>query len=76
MKKYSDPDFSDFGSLCTIVGAGISGWKAVIDHNWGFGLTGAAVSLAPAVYRAFRGSGIDLEDKPLAYAALAEREFA
>ena len=66
----------DFGNLCTIIGAGISAWKAVVNQNWGVGLTGAALSLAPAVYKAFRGSDIILEDKPLAYAALAERALA
>jgi hypothetical protein len=65
----------DFGNLCTVVGSGLTAWKAVIDQDWRFGLGAAALSLAPAVYNAFRGSDINLEDKPLAYAALAAREF-
>lgn len=61
----------DFGTLCTVVGSGMSAWKAAIDHDWKFGIGGAALSLAPAVFSAFRGSTIELSDKPLAYAALA-----
>ncbi|MDD5641277.1 MAG: DUF6236 family protein [Syntrophales bacterium] len=65
----------NFGTLCTIVGSGISAWKAIINQDWKFGLVGAALSLAPAVYNAFRGSNVNFEDKPLAYAALAGREL-
>ena len=65
----------DFGSLCTIVGSSMCAWKAVIDQDWKFGLTGAALSLAPAVYNAFRHSNIPLNNRPLAYAALAQHEF-
>lgn len=65
----------NFGNLCTIVGSGINAWKAVIDQDLKFGLGGAALSLAPAVYSAFSGSNINLEDKPLAYATLAGRKL-
>lgn len=65
----------NFGNLCVIVGASISAWKAVIDKDYKLGLAAAAVSLAPAVYNAFKGSDLNLDDKPLTYAALAQNEF-
>jgi hypothetical protein len=65
----------DFGVLCAVIGTGISAWKAIIDQDWQFGMSGAALSLAAAVYNAFRDSNLDFQDKPLAYAALAERTF-
>ena len=61
----------DLGTLCTVVGSGMSAWKAVLDQDWKFGVTGASLSLAPAVYSAFRGTNITIDDQPLAYAALA-----
>ena len=64
-----------FGYLCVIAGSGISALKAIIDHDLQFGLTVAALSLAPAVYNAFKGSDLELEDKPLTYAVLARNEF-
>jgi hypothetical protein len=75
MKQQENWPPLDFGSPCTIVGCGISAWKAVIDRDWAFRLTSTAVTLAPVVYRTFRDSDINLADKPLACAALAEREF-
>lgn len=59
----------NFGTLCTIVGSGMSAWKAVLDQDWKFGVTGAALSLSPAVYSAFRGTNVAVNDEPLAYAA-------
>lgn len=64
-----------FGDFCAVVGSGLSTWKAVLDQDFAFGLTGVAVSLAPAVYNAFRGSEIQLADQPLAYAASAKLAF-
>lgn len=66
----------DFGTLCTVIGSGMSAWKAILDQDWKFGVTGAALSLAPAVYSAFRGSVVELKDEPLAYAALASTQLA
>lgn len=60
-----------FGSLCAVVGPGMSAWKEIGGKDWSLGVAGASVSLAGAVYLAFRGSKVGLEDKPLAYAALA-----
>jgi hypothetical protein len=72
MKEQRNWPRLDFGTLCIIVGSGMSAWKAVIDQDWKFGVTGAALSLAPAVYSAFRGSNVATwADQPLAYAALA-----
>ena len=75
MQEQRDWPQLDFGTLCTVAGSGMSAWKAVIDQDWKFGVTGAALSLAPAVYTAFRGSKVDLTDKPLAYAALSRTQF-
>ena len=69
MKEQSNWPRLDFGTLCVVVGSGISA------QNWKIGVTGAILSLAPAVYNAFRGSNIDLHDKPLAYAALARDQL-
>lgn len=66
----------DFGTLCTITGSGLSAWKAISDQDWKFGVTGAALCLAPAIYSAFRGSDIALANEPLAYAALAGKRFS
>lgn len=71
-KKWPKIGFADF---CAVVGSGVSAWKAVLDQDFAFGLTGVAVSLAPAVYNAFRGSEFQLADQPLAYAASAELVF-
>lgn len=71
MEEKSNWPSLDFGTLCTVVGSGMSAWKAVLDQDWKFGVTGAALSLAPAVYSAFRGSNMTFTDEPLAYAALA-----
>lgn len=65
----------NFGTLCTVVGSGMTAWKAVLDQDWRFGVTGAALSLAPAVYSAFRGSDVSVCDEPLAYAALAGKHL-
>jgi hypothetical protein len=66
----------DFGTLCTIIGSGMSAWKAVLDQDWTFGIGGAALSLAPAVYSAFQGSTIELRDEPLAYAVLTQVKWS
>ena len=66
----------DFGTLCTVVGSGMSAWKAFLEQDWKFGVTGAALSLAPAIYSAFRHSNIALDNEPLAYAALASKQFS
>jgi len=66
----------DFGGLCTIVGSGIAGWSAATTGDLGLGLAGAGLSLAPAVYEAFRGAAPDGADRPLAYAVLAARQFS
>lgn len=65
----------DFAAFCALSAAGLSSWKAVIDQDWRFGLGGAAFGLAPVVYNAFRGSNIQLEDKPLAYASVLDIEL-
>lgn len=65
----------DLGTLFAIVGSGINIWKGVINQDLSSGLLGAS-TLARAVYDAFRGSDVHLEDKPLAYAVLAARRFA
>jgi hypothetical protein len=65
----------DFATLCTLAGSGLSGWKAIIDKDWRFGLAGAALGLAGTVYAAFQGAQISLEDKPLAYASVLANEF-
>ena len=75
MKEQKNWPHIDFGNLCVIAGSGISAWKAIIDQDLELGLAAAALSLAPAVYSAFKGSNLNLEDKPLAYAALAKNEF-
>ena len=64
-----------FADLCAVTGGGLGTWKAVIDHDIKFGLAGAALSIAPAVYSAFRGSGLELTNRPLAYAASAKLKF-
>jgi hypothetical protein len=71
-KNWPKIGFADF---CAVVGSGLSSWKAVHDHDLAFGLAGVAVSLAPVAYNAFRGSELQLEDKPLAYAASAKLAF-
>lgn len=65
-----------FGDFCAIAGSVVSGYKAVLDNDLKFGLVAAGFGLAPAIANAFKGSDIKLEDKPLAYAALARRRFA
>lgn len=75
MKEQKNWPKLDFGSLCTIVGSGMSAWKGVLDQDWKFGVTGAALSLAPAVYSAFRGTDVTWSDQPLAYAALAKKQL-
>src|SRR5437773_4200037 len=71
-KKWPKIGFADF---CAVVGSVLSTWKAVLDHDLLFGLTGVTVSLAPVVYNAFRGSHLKLADRPLAYAASAKLAF-
>jgi hypothetical protein len=68
-KKWPKIGFADF---CAVVSVGLGGWKAVVDHDVAFGLPIAAVGLAPAVYSAFRGSKLRMEEHPLAYSASAE----
>ena len=63
------------GTVCTVVGSGIAGWKAYIDQDWKFGAAGAVLSMAPAEYNAFRGAELDLENKPLAYVAVAKAKL-
>ncbi len=63
-----------FANFCAVTGVGVGVWEAVLAGNR-FGLIGAALSLAPVVYNAFRGSDVHLEDRPLAYAASAQLAF-
>ncbi|NJD90411.1 MAG: hypothetical protein FIA91_02675 [Geobacter sp.] len=72
-KKWPKVTFSDF---CAIGGSVASGYKAILDNDLKFGLVAAGFGLAPAIFNAFKDSDIQLEDKPLAYAALARRRFA
>lgn len=65
----------DFGGLCTIVGSGIAGWSAIATGDVGVGLVGAGLSLAPAVYEAFRGADREPPPGPLAYAVLAAAQL-
>jgi hypothetical protein len=71
-KKWPKIGFADF---CAIVGSGVSALKAWQEQDLAFGVAGVTVSLAPAVYNAFRGANLKLEDQPLAYAASAGLEF-
>lgn len=64
-----------FGDFCAIAGSAVSGCKAILDKDLKYGLVAAGFGLAPAVFNAFKGSDIKLEDKPLAYAAVARRQF-
>ena len=66
----------DFGGLCTIAGSGIAAWSAVETGDLGFGLAGAGLSLAPAVYEAFRGAAQQDSRDPLAYAVVAARQLS
>jgi len=66
----------DFGGFCTIVGSGIAAWSAVATGDLQLGLTGAGLSLAPAVYQAFRGADRQNTGNPLAYAVLAADQFS
>lgn len=75
MKEQKNWPDLDFGTLCAIAGSGLAAWKAVLDQDWKFGVTGAALGLAPAVYSAFRGSDFNWSDQPLAYAALAKNRL-
>jgi hypothetical protein len=68
-KKWPKIDFANF---CAVVSVGLGAWEAVVDHDLAFSLPIAAFGLAPAVYSAFRGSKLQLEDHPLAYSASAE----
>jgi hypothetical protein len=61
-----------FSNLCIVVGSGLSAWKGLIDGDIQFGVVGAALSLAPVVYDAFRGSQVVFDERPLAYAVLTE----
>ena len=63
------------GNFCILGGSSISACKAIIDKDYRFGLAAATLSMLPAVISAFKGSNIVLDDKPLAYAALAGNEF-
>lgn len=65
----------DFGGLCTIVGSGVAAWSALAAGDVALGLLGASLSLAPAVYDAFRGSDQQPQPGPLAYAVLAAAEL-
>lgn len=65
----------DFGSICTVVGAGITAYEALVKQDYGSSLAGAALSVAPVVINAFGDSKKQLEGKPLAYAALASGEL-
>ncbi len=64
-----------FADFCAVAGSGIGIWEAVRNHSLTFGLTSAALSLAPVVRNAFRGSDLHLEDRPLAYAASTKLSF-
>lgn len=66
----------DFGSLCTIVGSGLAVCGAVTTGDFVFGLPGAGLSLASAVYQAFGGADHNDAGGPLAYAVLAEHQFS
>lgn len=65
----------DFGGLVTVVGSGVAGWSAVASGDVGVGLLGAGLSLAPAIYDAFRGADRQPAPGPLAYAVLAAAEL-
>ena len=65
----------DFGGFCTVVGSGITALSAVATDDLAL-LAGAGLSLAPAVYDAFRGADRANADRPLAYAVLAARKFS
>jgi len=66
----------DFGGLCTIVGSGLAVCGAVTTGDFVFGLPGAGLSLASAVFQAFGGSDSNEAGCPLAYAVLAEHQFS
>ncbi len=61
----------DFCTLCAVLGSGLTAAKAVAQHDLALGLTGAGLSLAPAIYSAFKGSDSAWVNRPLAYAVLA-----
>lgn len=63
------------GDFCTIVGSCVSGYKGFIDNDIKFGVTAAVLSLTPAVYNAFKGSQVQFDEKPLAYAAYVQRRL-
>ena len=75
LMKHAHWPHLDFGGLCTIVGSGVAGWSAVATGDAGVGLLAAGLSLAPAVYDAFRGAANEPADGPLAYAVLAAGEL-
>lgn len=65
------------GSLCPVLGAGLALGNAWERHSWVTGVA-ASLTLVPAVYSALQvvhTSSRVLPRKPLAYAALARREF-
>lgn len=65
----------DCGTLCTVVGAGIASYQALQGNDYQLGIAGAALSIAPVVANAFIGANTDLQNRPLAYAALASLEL-
>ena len=75
MKEQKNWPSLDFGTLCAVVGSGLGTWKSIIDQDYKFGVPIALLGLAPTIYSAFRGSNIDLHDKPLAYAAFVRNRL-
>jgi hypothetical protein len=64
-----------FADLCAVLGSSIASIQAGQSDDWRPGAMGAVVTVAPAIYNAFRGSGRKFQNKPLAYASLAASEF-
>jgi hypothetical protein len=56
----------DFGTLCIVTGAGLSGWKSgVVEQDWMYGVPCAALSLAPVIYSAFSNPSLAIKTEPL-----------
>jgi hypothetical protein len=66
----------NLGTLSGVGAAAIGSWQAIVTSEPAIPLAGTALGLLNAVYSAVEGSGLQLQNKPMAYAALIQRTLA
>lgn len=62
-------------TICVVLGSSIATYQALAGGEPAIGLAGAGLGVAPAIRNAFLGGSLELEDRPLAYAAIAQSQL-